>query len=182
MDIFNLIPKGKIWNGKNIRTLFKSIEDGIRRTHDEANKLLLECFPSSSEELFDDWKRICDAKTLDGVLGTLMAVGGNTEGYFELIARKFDNDCQILVNNPQNEFVAGLSSAGMSLGAVSIPKFCVVFRFSLNGPIGEAENLLNKLKPAHVRFMFVYPNLKLNPFVAGKSCAGDTLNYYKELV
>lgn len=180
MDIFELIPKGKLWQGKNIKTLFKSIEDGIRRAHDEANKLLTECIPNTSNALLNDWMRICNAKSLNGVLSTLCAVGGNTDAFFESIAKKFDKDCQILKNNPQAQFIAGLASAGMSLGAQSIPKFCVVFHFSVEDPIEEAENLLNKLKPAHVKFIYIYQNLKIRPFVAGKSCAGESLNYYKE--
>ena len=127
-----------------------------------------------------DWMRVCNAKTKDGMLSTLRAVGGNSDAFFESIAKQFDNDCQILQNNPRDQFMAGLASAGMSLGAQSIPKFCVVFHFSVERPIEEAENLLNKLKPAHVKFIFLYPNLKMKPFVAGMSCAGESLNYYKE--
>ena len=180
MDIFQLIPNGKLWQGKNIKTLFKAIEDGIRRAHDEANKLLIECIPSTSNALLTDWMRICDAKSLNGVLSTLAATGGNTDSFFESIAKQFDKDCQILKNNPQAQFIAGLSSAGMSLGAQSIPKFCVVFHFSVEEPIEEAKYLLNKLKPAHVKFIYIYQNLKIKPFVAGKSCAGESLKYYKE--
>ena len=55
MDIFELIPKGKLWQGKNIKTLFKSIEDNIRRAHNEANKLLTECIPNTSNALVTDW-------------------------------------------------------------------------------------------------------------------------------
>jgi uncharacterized protein YmfQ (DUF2313 family) len=182
MDIYELIPRGKMWQGKNIRTLFKAIEDGIRRAYCEANKLLSECIPSSSSLLLEDWKRICHAKSLNGVLSTLQATGGNTEAFFERIAKQFDKYCQVMRNNPQSQFMTGMSSAGMSLGAQSIAKFCVVFHFSLEGPIEEAEGLLNKLKPAHVRFNFIYPNLKIRPFVAGKSCAGESLNYYKEFL
>ena len=180
MNLNDFMPIGRLWQGKNIKTLFKSLEDGMRRVHDEANKLLTECIPNTSNALLSDWMRICDAKSLNGVLSTLAATGGNTDAFFESIAKQFDKDCQILKNNPQAQFMAGLASAGMSLGAQSIPKFCVVFNFSVEKRIEEAENLLNKLKPAHVRFIFIYPHLKIRPFVAGKSCAGDPLNYYKE--
>lgn len=180
MDIFELIPRGKLWQGKNIRTLFKSMEDGIRRVHDESNKLLIECIPSTANALLADWIRICNAKSLNGVLSTFAATGGNTDSFFEQVARQFDKECQILKNNPEIQFMAGLALAGMSLGAQSIPKFCVVFHFSVSEKIEEAENLLNKLKPAHVRFIYIYKKSKTSPFVAGMSSAGDSLNYYKE--
>ena len=180
MDIFQLIPKGKLWQGNNIRKLFLAMQNTLRRAYDESNKILVECIPTTAVVLLTDWMRTCNAKTKEGMLSTLRAVGGNTDSFFESIAKQFDNDCQILKNNPQDQFVAGMSSVGMSLGAQSIPKFCVVFHFSVNEPIEEAENLLNKLKPAHVRFIFIYPNLKIQPFIAGKSRAGDCLNFYKE--
>ena len=180
MDIFQLVPKGKLWLGKNIRKLYLAMQDTLRRAYDEVNKILIECIPTTANLLLADWMRVCNSKTREGMLSTLRAVGGNTEAFFEAIAKQFDRDCQILKNNPQDQFVTGMSSAGMSLGAQSIPKFCVVFSFSVNEPIEEAERLLNKLKPAHVRFIFIYPNLKIRPFVAGKSCTGDSLNFYKE--
>ncbi|MES2614403.1 MAG: hypothetical protein V4591_03205, partial [Bdellovibrionota bacterium] len=176
-----LIPQGKLWRGKNILTLFKALEDAIRRVHDEANKLLVECIPSTSNALLSDWMRICDVKTKEGMLSTLRAVGGNTDSFFELVAREFDKDCQILRNNPQAQFMAGIACAGMGLGAQSIPKFCVVFQFSVEESIAEAEILLNKLKPAHVKFIYIYKNLKMKPFIAGRSCAGDSLNFYEDL-
>lgn len=182
MDIFQLIPKGKLWQGKNIRTLFLAMQDILRRAYNEAKKILIECIPNTANALLADWMRVCDARTKGGMLSTLRAVGGNTDAFFESIAKQFDKDCQILQNNPEAQFVAGRASAGMSLGAQSIPRFCLVFNFSVSDPIEEAENLLNKLKPAHVRFVFIYPNLKIRPFVAGKSAAGDSLNFYKELV
>lgn len=181
MDIFQLTPKGKLWHGKNARKLFLSIQNGIQRVKNEASLLLQECFPNTSKQLLSDWMRVCNAKSLNGILSTLAATGGNTEAFFESIAKQFDSQCQILKNNPGNQFVAGVSSAGMSLGEVSIPKFCVVFNFSVVGPINEAEEILNKLKPAHVRFIYIYKQSQTDAFVAGSSCAGDALNYYKEI-
>ena len=180
MDIFELIPKGKLWQGKNIRTLFKSIEDGIRRSHDEANKLLTECIPSTSNALLEDWMRICNAKSLNGVLSTLAATGGNTDRFFESIAKNFDKDCQILKNNPETNFAAGVATAGMSLGEQAIPKFRVIFNFSVKERMVECEELLEKLKPAHVRFDYVYKREKDLPFIAGISMSGESLNYFEE--
>lgn len=178
MDIFQLIPKGKLWQGKNIKNLFLAIQDGLQRAKNEAALLLVECFPNTSNALLSDWMRVCNAKSLNGVLSTLAATGGNTESFFESIAKQFDSQCQIL--HPSNQFIAGIASAGSSLGEISIPKFCVVFHFSVTKPIKEAEELLNKLKPAHVRFIYIYKKSQSSPFVAGMSSAGDALNYYKE--
>ncbi len=158
MDIFELIPKGKIWQGKNIKTLFLSLQDGILRSKKEANKLLFECIPNTSNALLIDWKRICNVQSLNGVMSTLQATGGNTEDFFLSLAKKFDSGCQILKNNPQKQFMTGIGTSGMSLGEQAIPKFCLVFHFSVENKIEESEKLLNKLKPAHVKF--IYTNVK----------------------
>ena len=98
MDIFQLVPKGKLWLGKNIRKLFLAMQDTLRRAYDEVNKILIECIPATANLLLADWMRVCNSKTREGMLSTLRAVGGNTEAFFEAIAKQFDKDCQILKN------------------------------------------------------------------------------------
>lgn len=156
MNILELIPKGKLWNGKNTRDFFQTIEVGIKRLQTEATKLFIECFPNTSKQLFPDWQRVCQAQTLEGVLSTLASTGGNTLDYFEQIARNFDENCFVSRDDPNNQFIAGKSLAGQNLGYASVPQFAVVFNFSIPNKIDEAEKILNKLKPAHIRFIYNY--------------------------
>jgi uncharacterized protein YmfQ (DUF2313 family) len=180
MDIFQLVPKGKLWQGKYTRAIFLALEDSLNRVLIDVEKMVTDICPFTTVDLLPNWMRICNAKTREEMLGILRATGGNTPAFYETIAKKFDKDCQVLKNNPNNQFIAGVSSAGMSLGEQSIPRFCLVFHFSVAESIKEAELLLNKLKLAHYRFVFIYKTSKNEPFIAGISTAGDALNYHKE--
>ena len=162
MNILEFIPKGKIWQGKNTIAFFKTIEIGLKRIQSEASTLFIECFPQTSQKLFEDWKRLTQAQTIEGVISTLAATGGNTNDFFESIARKFDKDCFISIDDTSKQFIAGRAFAGQELGTASIAQYFVIFQFSVPKKIVEAEKILNKLKPAHLRFVYKYSENKLN--------------------
>jgi len=104
--------------------------------------------------------RICSAESREGILGILAATGGNRDEFFLEIAHKYDPQCQILKQNPSPQFVAGISTAGMSLSGIAIPRFSTFFQFSVSQPLPELEKLLQKLKPAHVNFVYLYGSQK----------------------
>lgn len=156
MNILELIPKGKLWEGKNTKTFFLSLGDGLVRVKSDFKNILEEYFPDKTTIFLPNWKLITKAQTREGVLGILAATGGNTDDFFLEIAKKFDKNCQILKQNPSEQFVAGISTAGMSLSGMAIPRFTTVFQFSVSKPLTELEKLFEKLKPAHVRFVYLY--------------------------
>jgi uncharacterized protein YmfQ (DUF2313 family) len=176
MDILQLIPKGKLWNGRNTKILFIGLGDGIKRVKNDAKNFLSEIFPDETTQYLSDWMRICNSKTRQGVLSTLAATGGNTDEFFLEIARKFDPECQILRANPGKQFVAGISSSGMSLSQIAVPRFWTVFLLSVEEPLKEMESLFQKLKPAHVRFVYLYKRPPDRQFTSGISTAGEALN------
>ncbi len=160
MNILELIPKGKLWEGKNIRTLFLALGDSAIRAKNDFKNLLEEIFPDKTILFLPNWTKICDIQSREGVLGILAATGGNRDEFFLEIAHKYDPQCEILKPNPNQQFVAGISTAGMSLSGMAIPRFTIVFQFSVRQPLPELEKLLQKLKPAHVSFVYLYGGQK----------------------
>ena len=176
LDLLKLIPKGKIWDGKTTKYFFRTLEIGLQRLHDEASTILLECFPETSEKLLEDWLRLCNAKTWQGVNSTLAATGGNSYEFFENIVKIFDSNCRVY-RDDGIKFIVGNSRAGEYLGFPQIPDFTVVFLFSVYDTERkiEAEELLNKLKPAHVHFSYCYKHNINGPFFAGYGLCGDRI-------
>jgi len=160
MDILQLIPKGNMWNGKNVKNLFFAFQDFFMRLRQEGEKILIECFPDKSNALLTDWMRVCQVKNREGVLSTLAASGGNTDEYFLNIARHYDPKCQIPHPSTEKQFISGRSSAGSTLGEISEQNFVLVFIFSVEEKIIELENLFAKIKPAHVNFVYIYQKNK----------------------
>ena len=156
MNLLELLPKGKLWQGKNTKALFKTLALSMKRLQEEAESILVECFPDTAKQILEDWKRLTQAKSVEGVISTLAATGGNTEEYFLMIARKFEPNCKILNFNQNDEFIVGRDKSGMNLGVSEIPSHCVRFFFPVRDRIMEAEKILNQLKPAHVRFEYIY--------------------------
>ncbi len=157
MNILELLPSGKMWEGENTKNLFLSLGDSCLRIKGFITILRSEIFPDSQSDLFlDKWTKICNANSKENILAILAASGGNQEDFFLEIAKKYDNQCQILKTNPSPQFVAGISTAGQSLSGVAIPRFSIFFQFSVGKPLTSLEKLLEKLKPAHVKFVYIY--------------------------
>ena len=175
MNIYQLLPKGNIWKNKNINNFFKATEDSFNRILIESNNLLLECFPQTSKYLFSDWLRISRSTDLYGILAVMSATGGNTEEYYLEVARKYDEKCFISKIVREDLFVAGRSRAGKRIGPLSSMRFNVVFVFPSLENSEELEDMLYKIKPAHIHFEYQFKKPLETRFIVGRSRAGERL-------
>ena len=175
MDILQLLPKGKLWSGKNTINFFKAIEDTFKRIFNDSNSILQECFPETSNYLFKDWSRMSRSTTRYGIMAVMRATGGNTEEYYLEIAKKYDEKCFIQKVKKEDLFVSGLSKAGKRLGHLSSMRFNVVFVFPSIESNEELEDMLYKIKPAHIHFEYHFKKPLEIRFITGRSRAGEKL-------
>jgi uncharacterized protein YmfQ (DUF2313 family) len=156
-----LLPPGIFWHGRNFLNLILGISLVFDRIKSDINKILDECFPLTSTDLIDEWERNLgidkpsddlDKRRLE-VAVRLVATGGNTEEFFISVVHIYDVNVQLMKSNKKKYFVVGKNKAGQKLGEKEFPSFTIIFNFKIKKYI-ELINLLDKLSPAHVEFIY----------------------------
>ena len=173
MNLTNLLPKGRFWNGKNIKFFFLGLNCQMDEIEKKIDDLFLECFPDTTTELLNDWMRFTGSQSREGVLSRLISTGGNTEDFFLQLARKFDGRCEILKVDPKTQFVSGKNKSGERISFPDTKSATCTFLFSTTDENRECEKLLLKSKPAHVKSIFQYKKIPHKKFICGLSHAGD---------
>lgn len=150
---------------------------------ESAERLLQEMFPDTAVELLPDWERVCGLVPKDGeplqfrrdrVVRKLRELGDIKKPYFELLCATLGYEVHIEEYLPT---MAEWAGAGDELIVHDDPAVLFVWTFhvfnqqvhyfragqSLAGdrlswwiPAGDLEEILQDLRPAHVRFDFSY--------------------------
>jgi uncharacterized protein YmfQ (DUF2313 family) len=167
----SLLPKGLFWEGRQFLNMIDGIACVFNRISNDIDAIYDECLPKSAKILIDDWERLFKInnshKTLrerrEIVAAKMCASGGNTEDYFLSIIKNFDKNAIIQKNNPNLYFFAGKSRAGETIGRRLIPRYTVIFVFSI-AENEDCKKTLEKCKPAHLEFIYLF-NKKVNKFL-----------------
>lgn len=164
--LLKLLPRGKAWEGQNIKNLMKAIALEIKTVHEDLEDLHREMFPESSYDSVPDFEYMLGlpeygqdlpatiSERRQNILAKLRAQGGQTPEYFVEILESFGHSGT--VTDDYIPFTVGKSSAGDSLyGYTWAFAFLVsITDTSASDPI--MEYMINKYKPAHTVAMFEY--------------------------
>lgn len=180
-QLAQLIPQGKAWRGKNLRTILNAIAEEFFRIHQRADDLLNEADPRTTYELLEDWERITGmpddctdlAATIEErrnqVVAKLIQKGGQTpQFYIDLAATlgytvTIEEYDQFHVGDPVGQPLYGVDWMH-AFGVVAPLNTLRPFMVNQN-TVGDRlvefgddvfECIMSKAKPAHAVIIFIY--------------------------
>lgn len=180
--VASLLPRGPIWVPRNadIAALSAGLGDEGVRFHNRMVELMLEAYPSTTDELLDEWEDayglpLCGDAPTDlasrqaALAGRVAAVGGQTPEYFIGLAwavleqsgysRTTDPDLVTIEERPEGvPFRVSEGRVGDRLGAVEA-LFDWVMHLPTDTPtdFGHViECIVERYAPAHTNVTFEY--------------------------
>lgn len=170
-DVFlRLLPSGKAWNkcpDSTLARLAGGLTDSVERMEHDASQLLLERFPSSSTLLLDDWEtflKLPDCTSESGTIrerqnaaaNKMRMVGSLNRRFYEWLAAQYGYEVQ-LTDSDEGQYTTLVNVlTGVSYrNATVLDNVLTPLRVYDSGAL---ECLLEKYKPAHQIYKFVYPN------------------------
>ena len=164
-----LLPQGAAWNKSPSGTLGRlggALSDSMGSANNIAMQLLRERFPSQSTMLLEDWEGFLGLPDCTGDTGTIYArqiaaankmrmVGSLCRKFYEELAAQYGYTVK-LTPSPDNQFITIVNvQDGFSYRNMTVLDNCLTpLRIYESGAL---ECLLEKFKPAHQIYQFVYP-------------------------
>ena len=165
-----LLPTGLAWNKRPNSTLSKlarAISDVIATTATDAEQLLSERFPSSSRIFLEDWESFLGLPDCTSENGTtferqlaaankMRMVGSLNRRFYEWMAAQYGYEVK-LTDSDEGQYITLVNVLNVSSyrNATVLDNVLTPLRIYDSGAL---ECLLEKYKPAHQIFKFVYPN------------------------
>ncbi len=165
-----LLPDGLAWNkapSGTLAALAGALSDALKGADSVASQMLLERFPISSVALLDDWERFLGLPDCTSETGTvearqiaaqnkLLMVGSLCRPFYEDLAAQYGFEVE-LTDSDEGQFTTNVNvKTGVSYRNATVLDNCLTPLRVYDS--GALECLLEKYKPAHQVYKFIYPD------------------------
>jgi uncharacterized protein YmfQ (DUF2313 family) len=166
----SLLPTGKAWNKRPDSTLARlagGLSDEVERVNQDAAQMLRERFPSTSILLLDDWEQWLGLPDCTSESGTvrerqnaaankMRMVGSLNRRFYEWLALQYGYHIT-LTDSDEGQFTTNVNiQTGVTWRNATVLDNCLTPLRVYDS--GALECLLEKYKPAHQIYKYIYPD------------------------
>ena len=165
-----LLPVGRAWNkapSGRLAALAGALSDSLKTADSVATRMLDERFPITSTLLLEDWERFLGLPDCTSETGTinvrqlaadnkLKMVGSLCRPFYEDLAAQYGYEVE-LTDSDEGQYTTNVNvKNGVSYRNATVLDNCLTPLRVYDS--GALECLLEKYKPAHQIFKFIYPD------------------------
>lgn len=165
-----LLPNGLAWNkapGSKLSALSRALSDSLKTADSVATQMLAERFPITSTLLLEDWERFLGLPDCTSETGTinvrqlaadnkLKMVGSLCRPFYEDLAAQYGYEVE-LTDSEEGQYTTNANvKSGVSYRNATVLDSCLTPLRVYDS--GALECLLEKYKPAHQIYKFIYPD------------------------
>ncbi|EAA8719444.1 DUF2313 domain-containing protein [Salmonella enterica subsp. enterica serovar Abaetetuba] len=166
--LLQLLPRGKAWNkapDSTLSELCRALSEPTARVNETATQLLRERFPSQAVLLLEDWEKFLGLPDCtsgeDNIETRQMAAGAKHRMwpslnvlFYKKLAKRYGYDIEI-TPDPDNQYISLINvKGGVKWRNATVLDNCLTPLRVYDS--GILECLLEKYKPAHQEFRFIY--------------------------